>query len=160
MNYSKLTKKELINDINIYYLKKGVYSDNIYKISKCKLIKLIIENDIPHIDNEMLKKEIEETEKFNNFMEIIYYNFIKYKNISYEEIYKIKSNPNITSTELNEFIVKNNLTAKNDINEIKTLAINLHKVYDDYCQKNNIKNMVEFKTLPDIIKSLNSLIEN
>jgi hypothetical protein len=160
MNYSKLTKKELINDINIYYLKQGVYSDNIYKISKCKLIKLIIENDIPHIDNEMLKKEIEETEKFNNFMEIIYYNFIKYKNISYEEIYKIKNNPNITSIELNEFIVKNNLTAKNDINEIKTLAINLHKVYDDYCQKNNIKNMVEFKTLPDIIKSLNSLIEN
>ena len=160
MNYSKLTKKELINDINIFYLKQGVYSDNIYKISKCKLIKLIIENDIPHIDNETLKKEIEETEKINNFMEIIYYNFIKYKNISYDEIYKIKNKPDITSIELNDFIVKNNLTAKNDINEIKTLAINLHKVYDDYCQKNNIKNMVQFKTIPDIIMSLNSLIQN
>ena len=160
MNYSKLTKKELINDINIFYLKQGVYCDNIYKISKCKLIKLIIENDIPHIDDDTLKKEIEETEKINNFMEIIYYNFIKYKNISYEEIYKIKNNPNITSIELNDFIIKNKLSAKNDINEIKTLSINLHKIYDDYCQKNNIKNMVEFKTIPDIIKCLNSLIEN
>ena len=93
-------------------------------------------------------------------MEIIYYNFIKYKNISYDEIYKIKNKPDITSIELNDFIVKNNLTAKNDINEIKTLAINLHKVYDDYCQKNNIKNMVQFKTIPDIIMSLNSLIQN
>ena len=33
----------------------------------------MIENDIPHIDNEKLKNEIEETEKFNYYLEIIYY---------------------------------------------------------------------------------------
>ena len=60
MNISKLTKKQLINDINIFYLKKGIECDNIYKISKCKLIKLIIENDIPHIDEDTLKKDKDE----------------------------------------------------------------------------------------------------
>jgi len=160
MNYNKLTKKDLINDINMYYLKQGINCENIYKISKSKLIKIIIENDIPHIDNETLKKEIEETEKFNDYMDIIYYNFIKYKNISYEDIFKIKNNSNINSNDLKEFISKNNLKNCYNINGIKELAINLYKVYDDYCQKNNTKNTIQFKTIPDIIMSLNSLIEN
>ena len=158
MNISKLSKKQLINDINIFYLKKGIECDNIYKISKCKLIKTIIDNDIPHIDDDTLKKEIEENEKFNYYMEIICHNFIKYKNISYDEIAIIKNTPNITSNDLHEFIDNNNLLFEDNMSNVKNLVIDLYKAVNTYCEKSNVKNKIEYKTYPDIIMFLNALI--
>ena len=158
MNISKLSKKQLINDINIFYLKKGIECDNIYKISKCKLIKTIIDNDIPHIDEDTLKKEIEENEKFNYYMEIICHNFIKYKNISYDEIATIKNTPNITSNDLHEFIDNNNLLFEDNMSNVKNLVIDLYKAVNAYCEKSNVKNKIEYKTYPDIIMFLNALI--
>ena len=158
MNISKLTKKQLINDINIFYLKKGIECDNIYKISKCKLIKLIIENDIPHIDEDTLKKEIEENEKFNYYMDTICHNFIKYKNITYDDIHIIKNTPNVTSDDLNEFIDINKLYFEDNMSNVKNLVIDLYKAINTYCEKSNIKNKIEYKTYPDIIMFLNSVI--
>ena len=118
--FTKLSKKELINDINIFFLKQGkICEGNIYKISKRKLIEIMIENEIPHIDNEKLKLEIEETEKFNYYIEIIYYNFMKYKNIDIDDIYKIHNNPNINSNDLNKIIIDNNLRMDGFIKETK-----------------------------------------
>jgi len=156
--FSKLSKKQLINDINIFFLKQGkICEGNIYKISKRKLIEIMIENEIPHIDNEKLKSEIEETEKFNYYIEIIYYNFMKYKNIDIDDIYKIHNNPNINSNDLNKIIIDNNLRMDGFIKETKILVNDLYNSIDKYYKSTGIKNTIEFKTIPDLIKNLNLL---
>lgn len=156
--FTKLSKKELINDINIFFLKQGkICEGNIYKISKRKLIEIMIENEIPHIDNEKLKLEIEETEKFNYYIEIIYYNFMKYKNIDIDDIYKIHNNPNINSNDLNKIIINNNLRMDGFIKETKILVNDLYNSIDKYYKSTGTKNTIEFKTIPDLIKNLNLL---
>lgn len=156
--FSKLTKKQLINDINIFFLKQGkICEGNIYKISKRKLIEIMIENEIPHIDNEKLKLEIEETEKFNYYIEIIYYNFMKYKNIDIDDIYKIHNNPNINSNDLNKIIIDYNLRMDGFIKETKILVNDLYNSIDKYYKSTGTKNTIEFKTIPDLIKNLNLL---
>ena len=91
MSKLNLSKKQLIDDIRFYYLKKGIECDNIFKISKSKLLQIVIDNDIPHINDNDLKNEIEETEKFNYFTQIIQYNFHKFNNIPYNDIKNLYS---------------------------------------------------------------------
>lgn len=158
--FYKLSKKQLINDINIYFLKQGKEIEgNIHKISKKKLIEIMIENEIPHIDNELLKTEIEETEKYNYYLDIIYYNFMKYKNIDIDIIKNIHMNYNLNSNDLNDIIINNNLIFDNYTNETKVLINDLYISIDKYYKSINTKNTIEFKTLPDIIKNLKLLLE-
>ena len=154
---AKLSKKQLINDIKVFYLKQGKECEGIMKISKNKLLELVLENDIPHIDNDTLKKEIEETEKFNYYKDVIYYNFIKFNNPSNDVIRNIHINPNITSIELYIIIKENNLVFANDIEDIKKLVINLFNSIHDYCSTTNTKNTIQFKTIPSIIQFLSNL---
>jgi hypothetical protein len=154
---SKLSKKQLINDIKVFYLKQGKECEGICKISKSKLIELIIENDIPHVDDETLKNEIQETEKFNYYMNVIYYNFIKFNNISYDIISNIRSNSQIKSSDLHKIITDNNLEYGNDMEEIKQLSLDLFNVIHNYCSKTNTKNTIQFKTIPSIIQFLSKL---
>lgn len=152
---SKLTKKEMINDINIFFLKQGKVCDiNIYKISKLKLIQIVIENDIPHIDKDALKIEIEETEKFNYYLEVIYHNFMKYKNLDVGIIRGLNNNPDITANDLYEIIMKNNLKFDNDMKETKELVLGLVKVMNDYYLATNNHKYEGLKTIPDIIEKL------
>jgi len=156
--FSKLSKKDLINDINIFFLKQGkICEGNIYKISKRKLIEIMIENEIPHIDTEKLKLEIEETEKFNYYIDIIYYNFIKYKNINIDDIKNIHNNPNINSNDLNKIIIDNNLRMDGFIKETKILVNDLYNSIDKYYKSTGTKNIIQFKTIPDLIQNLNLL---
>jgi hypothetical protein len=156
--FSKLSKKQLINDINIFFLKQGkICEGNIYKISKRKLIEIMIENEIPHIDNDKLKSEIEETEKFNYYIEIIYYNFMKYKNIDIDIIKNIHNNPNINSNDLNNIIINNNLRMDGFIKETKVLIDDLYNSIDKYYKSTGTKNIIQFKTIPDLIQNLNLL---
>ncbi len=154
---SKLSKKQLINDIKVFYLKQGKECEGICKISKSKLIELIIEHDIPHVDDETLKNEIQETEKFNYYMNVIYYNFIKFNNISYDIISNIRSNSQIKSSDLHKIITDNNLEYGNDMEEIKQLSLDLFNVIHNYCSKTNTKNTIQFKTIPSIIQFLSKL---
>ena len=154
---SKLSKKQLINDIKVFYLKQGKECEGIMKISKNKLLELVLENDIPHIDNDTLKKEIEETEKFNYYKEIIYYNFIKFNKPSNDIIRDIYINPNITSNELNIIIKENNLVFANDMEDIKKLVLDLFNSIHNYCSTTNTKNTIQFKTIPSIIQFLSNL---
>ena len=155
---SKLTKKQLINDIKIFYLKQGKECDNnIIKISKTKLLEIILDNDIPHINNETLKKEIEETEKFNFYMNVIYYNFIKFNKPSYDTIRDIKNNSKINSNDLDKIIKDNDLIISNDIEDIKILVLDLFNSIHKYCSNTNIKNTIQYKTIPSIIQFLNNL---
>lgn len=154
---SKLSKKQLINDIKVFYLKQGKECEGICKISKSKLIELIIENDIPHVNEETLKNEIQETEKFNYYMDVIYYNFIKFNNIPYDVISNIRANPDFKSNDLHKIITDNNLIYGNDMNEIKELSMELFNVIHNYCSKTNTKNTIQYKTIPSIIQFLSKL---
>lgn len=152
---SKLSKKQMINDINIFFLKQGkVCEGNIYKISKAKLFQIIIENDIPHINNDNLKKEIEETEKFNYYIEIIHHNFMKYKNIPFNIIRDIHNNNNLEANDLENIIKEYNLKCENDVKDLKELVMGITDLIKKY---HNSK--IPYKTIPDIIEEL-SLISN
>jgi len=156
--YNNLSKKQLINDINIFFLKQSkICEGDIYKISKKKLIQIMIENEIPHIDNDKLKLEIEETEKFNYYIDIIYYNFMKFKNISFDDIHFIHNNNNLNSNDLHSFIIKHNLRMDGFITETKILIHDLFNAIDKYYKSTNTKNTIQYKTIPDLIHNLNLL---
>lgn len=150
---SKLSKKQMINDINVFFLKQGkVCEGNIYKVSKAKLLEIIIENDIPHINSDDLKNEIEETEKFNYYLEIIHHNFMKYKNISVQIIVDIHNNKNLNSSDLEKIIKDHNIKYENDTNELKELVIGIVNLIKKYHHTK-----IPYKTLPDIIQELSSI---
>ena len=151
---SKLSKKQLSNDIKVFYLKQGKECEGIMKISKSKLLELVLENDIPHIDNDTLRKEIEETEKYNYYMNVIYYNFIKFNNPPPNIIRNIHNN---SSLELENIIKEYNLVFSNDIDELKTLVLDLFNSIHKYCSSTNTKNTIQYKTIPSIILFLNNL---
>ena len=157
---SKLSKKQMINDINIFFLKQGkVCEGNIYKISKTKLWQIIVDNDIPHIDSKLLQLEIEETEKFNYYLEIIYHNFMKYKNISIEIIKNIHLDSSLKSNDLEKIIIENNLKYDNDIKDFKELISKLVQSINNYYIAINHTNKMPIKSIPDVINEL-SLISS
>jgi len=152
---SRLSKKQMINDINIYFLKQGkICEGNIYKVSKAKLLEIIIDNDIPHINNDNLKNEIEETEKFNYYLEIIYHNYMKYKNIPTDVIKNINFNTELKSKDLEKIIHEYNLKFENNIKDINELVDGISILINKYY---NCKKIC--KTIPDIIHEL-SIISN
>lgn len=152
---TKLTKKELINDINIFFLKQGKACEvNLFKISKSKLIEIVIENDIPHIDKDALKTEIEETEKFNHYLQVIYHNFMKYKNVPVEVIRELNKNPNVTTKDLYEIIQEHNLKFDDHMKETNDLVSGLVKVLNDYYLATSNHKYDGLKTIPDIIQRL------
>lgn len=151
----KISKQDIMNSINYHYLKKGLICENLNKISKDKLIEIIKENNIEIINNNILKDEILKIEKYNYLRDIIYCNYIKYENISYNEIKKITIDT--TNEELEELINKYNLKYDKNYKNIKELVINLYKIYNKFCKKSNIKNECEYMTIPSILKYLNEL---
>ncbi len=152
---TKLTKKELINDINIFFLKQGKACEvNLFKISKSKLIEIVIENDIPHIDKDALKTEIEETEKFNHYLQVIYHNFMKYKNVPVEVIRDLNKNPNVTTKDLYAIIQEHNLKFDDHMKETNDLVSGLVKVLNDYYLATSNHKYDGLKTIPDIIQRL------
>lgn len=154
---SRLSKKQLINDIKIFFLKQGKECDGINKISKNKLIDIILENDIPHIDDNTLKKEIEETEKYNYYTQIIFHNFIKYNNIPYDILKNLKLNPNLSSNDLFIIIQNYNLKFDNDIIDTQNLVLEISNAIHKYCSNTFTKNTIQFKTIPSIISFLSNL---
>ena len=152
----KLSKIELIKDIRFFYLKQGLDCD-IIKLSKKKLLEIVIDNDIPHISDIDIKNEIEETEKYNYLTDIIHYNYFKFKKISFEEINDFYKSPNLNSQALNNFIIKNNLIISNDDKEIKILIDDLTNAINNYCISTGHKNSIHYRTIPDITNFLNQL---
>ena len=152
----KLTKIELINSINMHYLKKGLLCENLNKISKTKLLEIYIDNDIEYINIEKIKNEIITIEKYNYLRNIIYCNFLKYENIPYDIIVNIKSDT--TNEELEMIIEKYNLENEKSFAHIKELVFNLYKSYKKYCDKLKIKNECIYITLPSLTKVFKDLI--
>ena len=153
---TKMIKSEIINSINIHYYKKGIACRNIYKLSKEKLTSILIDNNIEYITKEQLKEDILNIEKYNRLRDVIYCNFIKYENISYDIISKIIENTTIK--ELEEIINTNDLKMEQNFQNDKDLIFNLYKSYKSYCKSSDIPNKCNYITLPNIIKSLKDLI--
>jgi len=127
-NMNKYTKKDLIDIILIHYLKIDKFVEiNLNKLNKQKLIDLIITNNIHIYNNIELIEETLEIEKFNNLLEIIYYNFMKFKNININIIKEIQTNSLSTSNDLELIINKYNLIIDSDIITIK----NYNKIMSD-----------------------------
>ena len=137
---NKYTKKDLIDIILIHYLKIDKFVEiNLNKLNKQKLIDLIITNNIHIYNNIELIEETLEIEKFNNLLEIIYYNFMKFKNININIIKEIQTNYLSTSNDLELIINKYNLIIDSDIITIK----NYNKIMSDISNvinKNKIYN--------------------
>ena len=153
----KLTKKQIIDIINIHYLKQGMKIEtDLRKLSKIKLINLMEEENIHVLNQNELKEEIEENEKFTMNLEIIYYNFMKYKNISHELISDIKNNTDLKSHDL-QLIIENNNLIVHDIEYIRNInkmILEMANIYNKYSNKY----LLEYKTIPDIIKSLYNIV--
>ena len=156
VNKEKLTKLELIDSINMHYLRKGILCENLHKISKIKLLELYVDNKIEYVNKEQLKKAIIETEKYNHLRDIIHCNFIKYENIPYDLITTIKSDTSIE--DLEKIIEKYNLKYEESFANIKELVFNLYKSYIKYCKKSSIKNECIYITLPSIAKVFKDMI--
>jgi len=154
----KYTKIDLINSIKIYYLKQGLLCENINKLSKEKLITIMIDNNIQYINNETLKIEIIMTENYNKNKDTIYGNFIKYENIPYDIIQSI--NKDTTNDELILIINKYNLHYEDSFKNIKEFVYNLYKVYLKFINNSSIKNECDYITLPSIMKALKHFQQN
>jgi hypothetical protein len=61
-----MNKYDIINSINIHYYKKGISCGNIYKLSKEKLLTILIDNEIEYISKEQLKEEPNDNNDYFN----------------------------------------------------------------------------------------------
>ena len=150
-----MNKNDIIESIKYHYFKKGRLCMNLNKQPKEKLIQHMIDNNIDVINKTSLEEEIKNIETFNFRRDIIYCNFIKYENISYDVVSKITDNT--LNEELLEIIEKNNLTYEDDFKNFKDLVFDIYKSYKTYCEKSSLKNECSYITLPNIIKALKKI---
>lgn len=155
VDFNLLTKKQLHEDIQTFYVRKGVYIDKIEKLNKETLIELMISENIPHITKDDIKKETIQLERYNASIDIIKYNIMKYNNISQNDIkniYKIYS-----IDEIEEYIKHNNLdTNIKNLENITELVTNIYNSLKIYCEKSNTQIDVN-KTLPSLLNRLSML---
>lgn len=163
MTSINLTKKQLIDIITVHYLKQGkIIETNLKKISKNKLKELILNEDITIVTDDKLKDEITETENYTSNLEIIYYNFLRFKSIPVSIITDIKNNPNLTSNDLKIIIDENNMYI-DDIDKIRKfnkMILSITSIYNDFAIDIKSKYNLEFKTLPDLITCLSNFNNN
>jgi len=154
-----LTKKQMINDIEIYYIKQNKKIDNLHKMKKDELIIIIDDNNIPHITQLDIKNEIEEFNKYNEYLIIIKYNYIKYDKFLLNSI----DFDNLNSKDLLSFIETNKLdtNCNEDLFNITNKFLgDVITSYKTYCKNMNIPCFIERGTIPYILHNLNKLLLN
>jgi hypothetical protein len=107
IDYSLLTKKQLFENIQTFYCRKGLYIDKIEKLNKETLVQLMIKEKIPHITKDDVKKEINELERYNAAMDIIKYNHIKFDNIPQTDMINLQKISSVE--EIENYIIENKL---------------------------------------------------
>ena len=151
-----MNKNEIIESIKYhYYFKEGKICMNLNKQSKNKLIEHMIENNINCINKLSLEEEIKNIETFNYLRDIIYCNFIKYENISYNVVSTITDNT--SNQALLSIIEKHDLKYEDNFKNFKNLVFDIYKSYKTYCEKSSVKNECTYITLPNIIKALKKI---
>lgn len=159
INIDSLSKKQMINDIEIFFLKQYKKIDNLKKMKRPELINIIEDNDIPHITETELKNQITEMNNYNKYVIIIKYNYIKYDLFSLSSIDFDKVNSN----DLLKFIEDNKLDINCDeisLDNINKLLGNIIVSYRTYCNNINIDCVIERGTIPYILNKLNNMFNH
>jgi hypothetical protein len=151
-----LSKKQLQEDVIIFYLKKGMYIEKINKINKESLIELMTNENIPHITKNDVEKETIAVERYNKAMNIVKYNKIKYDNIPYGDIINIYKLYSIE--EIEKYIADNNLNKNTDnMENITELVSNIYNAYKQFCEKSDIEFNAK-NTLPSVVNCLSNIL--
>ena len=112
----------------------------------------MIEEKIPHITKDDVKKEINELERYNAAMDIIKYNHIKFDNIPQTHMINLQKISSVE--EIENYIIENKLDSNVfNLQNITELVTNIYNSYKIYCEKSNIKINAN-KTLPSLINSI------
>jgi hypothetical protein len=149
-----LSKKQMRQDIEIFFIKQNKTIDNIEKIPKKGLIEIMEENNIPHLTEEQLVKEYEYNTKINQLKDIIKYNYIKFGVINIAEYNFDEMN----IEELENFIKINNLiTDISDYYYINELSNNLISVYSQYCRNINKNIDINKRNIPYLLEKIKSI---
>jgi signal transduction histidine kinase len=101
---TKMNKYDIINSINIHYYKKGVICSNIYKLSKEKLLTILIDNEIEYITKEQLKKDIINMNEGKSISLLAKYTSTDDQTKRDRHIERIKSSVKSLTEILNEFL--------------------------------------------------------
>lgn len=150
-----MNKNDIIESIKYHYFKQGYLCMKLHKQPKNKLIEHMIENNIQTLNKTTLEEEIKNIETFNYLRDIIYCNFIKYENISYDIVSTINDNTSIE--ELTLIIEKHNLKYEDNFKNLKDFIFDIYKSYKIYCEKSSVKNECSYITLPNIIKAFKKI---
>lgn len=152
INLSNVTKKNLIQDIELFFLKKGkTFPKEIVSMKKNELIEYMEENEIEHYTQSMITEEIQKYNKQEYQKNIIYYNIMCYDNVNIDEI----DNDN-----LGQFINNNNLDE--NIDNFQATSIFLSKIYsslEEFCKNtNNEYKPHKLKSFPKVMQYIDLLI--
>jgi hypothetical protein len=108
---------------------------NLNKLNKNKLLDIINTQQIPIYNQIELVKEILDIEKYINNLEIIYYNYLKFKNIHINIIKNIQNNNFLNANDLDNIIILNNLIIDTSIDNIKNynkMIYNISNALNNY----------------------------
>lgn len=152
INLSNISKKHLLQDIELFFLKQGkTLPKEILQMKKNQLIEYMEENEIVHYTQSMITEDIQKYNKQNYDKNIIYYNIMCYDNVNIDEI----DNDN-----LEQFIQNNNLDR--NIDNFQATSIFLSKIYsslEEFCKNtNNEYEPHKLKSFPKVIQYIDLLI--
>jgi hypothetical protein len=152
INLSNISKKHLLQDIELFFLKKGQpLPKEINQMKRNQLVEYMEENEIEHYTQSMIIEEIQKYNKQNHDKNVIYYNIMCYDNVNIDEI----DNDN-----LEQFIKNNNLDE--NIDNLQATSIFLSKIYsslEEFCKNtNNEYKPHKLKSFPKVIQYIDLLI--
>jgi hypothetical protein len=146
-----ISKKDLLRDVEIYYMKHNkTVPNDVIQMKKQDIIDFMELNEIPHYTSELVEKEIKTIEKNNKLKYIITYNIIRYDNVNVNDI---------DNEKMDEYITNNGLDT--DISKLQSYVVllqNLHNAYEIFCKMSNIEpENNKIKTLPKVIEKIKNL---
>jgi hypothetical protein len=157
IDITKLSKRNLLNDIDIFFFReKKECNYDLLKLKKKDLIKLMLDYNIPHITDEILKEETLKIEKNNKLRNIVNYNFHKYNNIPADVLLSASTNE-----EYEKIIENYNLTEEpldNELEELIKLIKNISSSYKNYCLNTNKTCNIKILSLPHILEVIKTNI--
>ena len=116
----------------------------------------MLDYNIPHITDEILKEETLKIEKNNKLRNIVNYNFHKYNNIPADVLLSASTNE-----EYEKIIENYNLTEEpldNELEELIKLIKNISSSYKNYCLNTNKTCNIKILSLPHILEVIKTNI--
>jgi hypothetical protein len=128
------------------------YDGDIFKLKKKDLIKIMLDYDIPHIDENTLKEEILKYEKYNRLRNKILYNYYKYNNINPEIVNDLSDDEKLENI-INEYNLIEE-PKENELEEIMKLTKTIAIAYKNYCVNTHKSCNITFLSLPLVLSNI------